>query len=501
MKKLTIIALAIVLIFAATLITGQTFALPAYTDIPESIATNSDTVSFERLEPIQDIETMVENTENTTQDSETISTDTSVLEEIEDVTPDDGVTETFPTPETDTITEPDVEETVHVHNNMTTVIPATCTTAGYSEYTCVDCNYSCIVDVINPVGHEYGEWTMTQQPTCITEGIRTRTCKHCGFGQTERLLVPGHDFVMTEVAATCTQDGYIMYQCKRCGTTKQMEVLPAVGHQFNGWYTAREATTTNHGVRARNCTRCGYEETTQLPTKAAVNIAAITPTDLFDSLTPEEHELVNLIIDTVAYYYDNNIPQENRTTRVAENHGLSFEGYYRVCSQLCFYYGVYYEIWEYMEFYYGAYQWLYIDMDVFCELEANHRAMMSEIDKAIATFAAGSEEELVMQACNYICGLLKYDKNQADAAKTFTTKTGSCNAYSILLRLMLHRLGISSDFITGYASSGGYHAWVQVRYSNGSIKYYDLTVYESTRNAKWLGATELPHTTSTINRY
>lgn len=506
MKKTIITILTLAVIVCACSAVGYTYAQPD----TEILSTVWDTTS-EVINNIDIPSVLTDIVDVVTGNSEDNRVNSSDLDPIEDVEPDTvpvdiepapGMnSETFDVPET---TEPEttVEETVHVHNEMVKVTPATCVQPGYSTYICVDCGYSYITDTTETVEHEYSEWVITQAPTCVVEGIQTRTCVVCGHTQAERLLVPGHQYELTVIEPTCTQEGYTQYQCKRCAETRIDSKIPATGHTFGSWSVSREATTTTTGTMTRKCTVCKHAENKSIPTKAAVNLDNITPTDLFAELDENERNLLYLIVNTVSEYYEQGAPAKGTMVRIAEDHGLVDDAsYYRVCSQLCFYYGVYYEIWDYASFYYGARHYLYVDMGVFCEMEGNRRAMMDTIDAAIAKFADGTEEELVMQACYYLSDTLSYNANQAAAVNAFNTKKGSCNAYSILMKLMLHRLGIPCDFVTGHTSSGGYHAWVQVRYSNGNVKYYDLTFYESTKNTKWLGASKTYHNLETIDVY
>ena len=404
------------------------------------------------------------------------------------------------TPETEPTLPEATTPPVHVHDYVVQVTEPGCTSEGYSTYTCSSCNHTYSGDITPQRGHEYSDWVITKEPDCINAGESTRTCVRCGHTQVQQMLVPGHQYTVTTVNPTCTEDGYTLYQCKRCADTQTIEIQPKIGHSYSGWRTVQVATTTTQGIMARTCAACGDEELMYLPTKAAVNLENREPTALFNGLSEEEQALVELIITTVREY-DGEARPDSPWYAITMDHGITFPGYFKVCTQLCFYYGTYYEIWDYMNFYFGTSKALYIDMAVFKELEANRQTMMQNIDDALSTFADGTDEELVMQTCHYITSLLEYDAYQESTAKTFTTKHGSCNAYSILMKLMLHRLGIDSDFCTGYTNEGGYHAWIRVPFADSTCKYYDLTFYESSQNEYWLGATDSYHTIATINEY
>ncbi len=63
--------------------------------------------------------------------------------------------------------------------------------------------------------HEFGAWTIISNPTCTEVGYRVRYC-NCGECEKETIPALDHDFQFTEHDATCTEDGYIEYQCSRC---------------------------------------------------------------------------------------------------------------------------------------------------------------------------------------------------------------------------------------------------------------------------------------------
>ena len=422
--------------------------------------------------------------------------------DVSDTTPETNITEPpqDDAPETEATTPSSTMPPVHVHNYTVQVIEPGCTSEGYSTYTCQSCGNTYSGSVTSQRGHQYGDWVITKEPTCIDAGESTRTCTICGHTQVQQMLVPGHQYKVTTMNPTCTEDGYTLYQCTRCAETRTMSTQPKIGHSYSAWRTVQEATTTKQGIMARTCAACDDEELMYLPTKVAVNLENRVSTAMFDDLNDEERALIDLIITTVRDY-EGEVNPDGPWYTITMDHGITFPGYYRVCAQLCFYYGTYYEIWDYMNFYFGTCKALYIDMAVFKELEANRQTMMNDIDNVLSTFADGTEEELVMQTCYYISELLDYDAYQEAAAKAFATKYGSCNSYSVLMKLMLHRLGIDSDFCTGFTSSGGYHAWIRVNYAEGNAKYYDLTFYESSQNEYWLGATDSYHTVSTVNEY
>ena len=94
-----------------------------------------------------------------------------------------------------------------------------------------------------------------------------------------------------------------------------------------------------------------------------------------------------------------------------------------------------------------------------------------------------------------------YDTLNPNLVKALKTSKGSCNVYSTLFRLVLHRLGIESDVCIGFTEDGGYHGWNRVAFPEGQYRYYDVTVYDNYNADEYLGATESYHELVTINRF
>lgn len=75
------------------------------------------------------------------------------------------------------------------HAYQTTVTAPTCTTPGYSTHTCSRCQESYQDEKTAALGHNWGTWVVTKEPTETEEGCRTRTCQRpgCDATQTETI--------------------------------------------------------------------------------------------------------------------------------------------------------------------------------------------------------------------------------------------------------------------------------------------------------------------------
>ena len=194
------------------------------------------------------------------------------------------------------------------HDHTPTVIPPTCTDAGFTTHVCSRCEDTYTDTPVDPLGHTEGaEATCTDDqfctvcnallterlghdhvpeitlaPTCTEEGVRTYTCSRCedsyeetvdptghtGDGEAtctadqlcadcgtvlaERL---GHEFVETVVDPTCEDQGYVAHVCSRCQYTYLDTFTPAKDHT-----PGAEATCTADQL----CTDCGKVLTSKL---------------------------------------------------------------------------------------------------------------------------------------------------------------------------------------------------------------------------------------------
>ena len=102
---------------------------------------------------------------------------------------------------------------------------ATCTAAGKTVYTAtVSFGGKTYTDTrqvaIAALGHNWGEWQITKQPTATTEGTKVRKCTRSGCTASETATIPktthSHSYTAKKVAATVTTQGYTLHTCS-CG--------------------------------------------------------------------------------------------------------------------------------------------------------------------------------------------------------------------------------------------------------------------------------------------
>ncbi len=174
------------------------------------------------------------------------------------------------------------EETVYItvldHDwgEWTVTTEPTCTEKGEETRTCKLCGKTETRE-IEALGHDWGEWTVTKAATCTEKGEETRTCSRCGEKETRETEALGHDLVKTEAkAATCTEAGNSeYYTCRRCGKyfsdaegkneiKEGSWVIAALGHDWGEWTVTKAATCEEKGEETRTCARCGETETREI---------------------------------------------------------------------------------------------------------------------------------------------------------------------------------------------------------------------------------------------
>jgi len=90
--------------------------------------------------------------------------------------------------------------------------------------------------VIAPLGHDWDEWEVIQEPGCETAGMQKRVCKRDEEHiETEEIPALGHDWGAWTVvkAASCEEEGTRERVCARDDSHTETEVIPASGHDWD----------------------------------------------------------------------------------------------------------------------------------------------------------------------------------------------------------------------------------------------------------------------------
>ena len=143
----------------------------------------------------------------------------------------------------------------------------TCTTGGYTAYEqCSVCDEIRGYEELGPLGHEWGDYTVSVEPTCTAAGTKMRECLRCGEKEYVDIPALGHDWseFVTVKEPTCTETGTTRRVCERCGAEDFGEI-PANGHSYGDFTILKEATCYEDGSQEHTCTVCDYTETVVIP--------------------------------------------------------------------------------------------------------------------------------------------------------------------------------------------------------------------------------------------
>lgn len=156
----------------------------------------------------------------------------------------------------------------HTHSYTAVVTERTCTTKGYTTYTCA-CGNTYTADEKKPLGHinkTIPGTSSTCKNTGLTDGI---ICSVCGETVVEQTVIPvkGHTYTATVTKPTCTERGYTTYVCT-CGDRYTADDVNALGHSW------LPATT----MAPKTCVTCGKTEGEKLPPEPDTPDTPDTPT-------------------------------------------------------------------------------------------------------------------------------------------------------------------------------------------------------------------------------
>ncbi len=145
------------------------------------------------------------------------------------------------------------------HDYEAEIVEPTCTENGYTLHKCGLCGYSYKDNATEPLGHNYGGWTVNVPAECESAGEEIRTCGCCGNVEMRETEPLGHDYEAEIVEPTCTEGGYTLHKCGLCGHTYKDNATEPLGHDYE--VTETEGTVDSPSVKHYKCRRCGYEYT------------------------------------------------------------------------------------------------------------------------------------------------------------------------------------------------------------------------------------------------
>ena len=143
---------------------------------------------------------------------------------------------------------------------------ATCTTSGYTRFICDDCGTEGDTVTMSALGHKFGAWFTTTQPTCMANGIQKRECTRCGATETKSIAKTDHKFGawFTTTQPTCMEKGIQTRECTYCGVTERREAAKT-DHNWDAGKVVAQPTTSQEGVMQWICNMCSAIRTKPIP--------------------------------------------------------------------------------------------------------------------------------------------------------------------------------------------------------------------------------------------
>lgn len=148
-------------------------------------------------------------------------------------------------------------------------IDPTCTEKGSKTYKYYKDSQELTVATvdIDALGHNYGEWSVTKEPTDNAAGEISRTCSK--DGNLETAILPklnDTDYTVESIGPTCTQKGSIVYDYIKDGQTLSITIdVDSLGHDYGKYFKTTKPTLESKGLLTRTCSRCNEKDTLELP--------------------------------------------------------------------------------------------------------------------------------------------------------------------------------------------------------------------------------------------
>ena len=111
------------------------------------------------------------------------------------------------------------------------------------------------------------DWEHYYAPTCTDDGWYVEYCSKCGeYGEYYSIAALEHDWIVSmSFPATCTDDGFTIYVCANCGASEERDWTPATGHTWvepmlGDPINYHDPTCEEDGWYTRYCYECGVSE-------------------------------------------------------------------------------------------------------------------------------------------------------------------------------------------------------------------------------------------------
>ncbi len=144
-----------------------------------------------------------------------------------------------------------------------TLISPDCLNGGwrYTTTYCIRCGEKMSETKVelSPLGHDWGDWVTTVQPTCVGKGEQIRICKRDSSHQEKKDLAPiGHNWDSGKVTKLpdCTNEGVMTFTCQNDPSHVKTEPIPVIpdAHVWDNGKVTKQPTCATPGVKTYTCT-------------------------------------------------------------------------------------------------------------------------------------------------------------------------------------------------------------------------------------------------------
>ena len=437
--------------------------------------------------------------------------------ETEPTQADPDVTQTPSTPTqtpTEPVTQPTQPSTIpttptqpvvcqHNYGQWELLAAATCTDKGIRTRYCEACGAE-ELDTLEPTGHSYSSWKTTKEATCTDKGKKIRTCADCAAEEIKTISATGHNYdngTAVGEAVSCVETGMIRFTCGNCGD--HYDVLKRGNHSF----------TYNESGGYLCCNLCNnrfYDEYSATkdtfipmdPNSALVNdritLKEKAYTGKLSTWSEEWFEYRTLIYQCMmghseSYHYGSGpeYPYEHPIRK-----DCTKEEAEAVRDEFVLFLDDFEDVFgwrpdaptvEYSSYYKGY--CLFFDMK---EMYSDYRSQINKlsaerkekIELEVTAYLIHSwgfyegmsvyEASCLISTSVWEWAYYDYSYRLHDAIDGFALGSCVCDGYAKMFMRFAEYCGIEAEIVHG-KHFGASHAWNKVIFSDGSVRYIDLT--------------------------
>ncbi len=201
----------------------------------------------------------------------------------------------------------------HEWGAYTTTKEPTCTEAGEKTAHCTrtDCDET-DVQPVEATGHDMGDWYVKVESTCKDYGYEQSDCSKCDYFETRPLTeLAEHNYQWVTTGGSCTEGVTKQLKCTVCGDIRETSTEEPTGHTLGEWTVTVEPGCTTAGSRYALCSVCGETVTESIPATGHTygeGVLILHPEDADDGIGLMRYTCINC-----GYWYDREITDTGHT--------------------------------------------------------------------------------------------------------------------------------------------------------------------------------------------